>query len=101
MYHSELFGLAAGNFVDGIESFNMHPNHNSVIGFAAAYARDNDLIVTAGTDFHHEGHHGLCAVRTKTLPKDSFEYADILRSKDYVFDISGSIVLPYGYKAYE
>lgn len=88
-------------FIDGIETFNMHPGHNSAIGFAAAYAREHDLIVTAGTDYHHEGHHGLCAVRTKTLPRDSFEYAEILRSRDYLFDLSGSIVVPYGYRAYE
>ena len=54
-------------------------------------------IKTAGSDFHHKGkgHEGVSALRTKTLPKDSFELAKILKSGDYLFEIGGdSIVLP-------
>lgn len=89
--------LAPLDSVDGIESFNCHPGHNSAIGFAARYARDNNLLVSGGTDYHHEGHHGICVMRTKQAIKDSFDLADALRSRDYLFDISGSVVYPYAY----
>jgi len=45
--------------LDGIESFNMHPGHNSRIGIAARFAYENGIsIQTAGSDFHHknQGH---------------------------------------------
>ncbi|MBO5845647.1 MAG: PHP domain-containing protein [Clostridia bacterium] len=89
--------LAPLDSIDGIESFNCHPGHNSAIGVAARYARDNKLIVSGGTDYHHEGHHGICVMRTKQAIKDSFDLADALRSRDYLFDISGSVVYPYAY----
>ncbi len=82
--------------LDGIEAFNMHPNHNSRIGISSVYAKENNLIVTAGTDFHVEGHQGLCAILTKEELKTSHDVARVLLSRDYVFEIGGSIVLPYG-----
>ena len=89
--------LAPLDSVDGIETFNCHPGHNSAIGFAARYARDNNLIVSGGTDYHHEGHHGICVMRTKQELRDSFDVAEALKSRDYLFDISGSVVYPYAY----
>jgi len=84
--------------LDGIEVFNVHPGHNSRIGQAAKYAKDNNFkIKTAGTDYHHPNmnHEGLSAVRTRILPKDSFELAEILKSGDYIIEIGAdSIVLP-------
>jgi len=84
--------------LDGIETYNMHPGHNSRVAMATRYAKDNAIdIVTAGTDFHHlnVGHEGAAALRTKILPNDSFELAKILKSKDYIFEIGdNSIVLP-------
>ena len=41
--------------LDGIEVFNLHPNHNSRIGLAAKYANENNMIATCGSDFHHHG----------------------------------------------
>ena len=40
---------------------------------------------------------GMVALRTKTLPEDSFELADILKSRDYVIEIGGNMIFPYGY----
>ena len=86
------------DLLDGVETFNMHPGHNSRVGLAARFAREHDLIATCGSDFHHpgKGHEGLAAIRTKTLPHDSVELAAILRSRDYLFDFSGTIADPYG-----
>ena len=86
------------SLLDGIETFNMHPGHNSRIGFAARCVKEHDLpIRTVGTDFHHKnrGHEAVSALRCATLPADSFELASLLRSGEYVFEIGeDAIVLP-------
>lgn len=81
-------------YLDGIETFNMHPNHNSRVAFAAQYARKHQLLPTAGTDFHHPGHEGLAALLTEKEMKTSRDIVDLVRSRDYIFEIGGSIVLP-------
>ena len=81
--------------IDGIEVFNMHPHHNSRVGLAARYARDNDLIISGGSDYHDEGWHALCLLRTKDRLRDSYDVAEALRERDVAFDISGNIILPY------
>ena len=81
-------------FVDGIEVFNFHPGHNSRIGIAAKHAKKYEKIITAGTDFHHEGHHCLCAMLTKEPINDSFELAQVLKSRDYLLSVSGIIIEP-------
>lgn len=83
------------NLLDGIESFNMHPHHNSRIGIAAKYAKGfPHFITTCGSDFHNKGQEGLGGILTKTLPQDSFEFANILKSRDFLFNISGNVVIP-------
>ena len=81
--------------IDGIESFNLHPGHNSVLGFAARYVRENGFYATCGSDFHHITHEAVCLVRSNKEMKDSFDIADLIKSKDYLFDLSGHIVFPY------
>lgn len=86
------------SLLDGAETFNMHPGHNAAIGLSVKYAKENGLtITTAGSDFHHLNvkHEGVSALRTRTLPKDSFELAKLLKQGDYLFEIGGeAIVLP-------
>ncbi len=77
--------------IDGIEVFNVHPHHNSRIGLAAQYAKENGLLVTAGTDCHDPGWQALSAIVTKTEIKDSFELADIIKKQDFVISFSGFI----------
>lgn len=89
---------ADAKLLDGVETFNMHPGHNGRIGFAARFAKDNDIkIQTCGSDFHHRGlnHEAVAALRTRILPEDSFAIAEILKSGDYLFEIGeNSLVLP-------
>ena len=80
--------------LDGMEAFNMHPYHNSAIALAEQFAEQHHLIKTMGTDYHHEGHHNLCATRARTLPKDSFEVAELLRTGDFICEMTGTILLP-------
>lgn len=89
--------LAPLDSIDGVETFNCHPVHNSKVAVAARYARDNRLTVSGGTDYHDPGDHGLCMMRSKKKPETSYDIAEILKSHDYLFDIAGSIVFPYGY----
>ena len=85
-------------FLDGIETFNLHPGHNSRVGMASSYVKENNiLITTCGSDFHDEPNYGLALLRSKTLPRDSFELAELIKSRDYLFDISGNIVIPSGF----
>ena len=90
--------LVNPDLLDGIEIYNMHPNHNSRVALATRYAKENNIAIkTIGSDFHHPGvgHEAVSALRTKILPTDSFELAKILRSGDYIFEIGeDSIVLP-------
>lgn len=84
------------SLLDGIETFNMHNGHNSRIGKTVKFAKDEGFkIVTAGSDFHHDGGEGMAALRTAELPDDSYRLADILRGGDYAFEIAeNSIILP-------
>lgn len=89
--------------LDGIETMNMHPNHNSRVAVATRCA-ENVLtnshsnispIVTIGTDLHHKGHEGVSALRTKVLPKTESQLVEILRGRDYIFDVGGCPMIPY------
>lgn len=86
------------DLLDGVETFNMHPGHNSGVAFALKYAKENKFrITTAGSDFHHLNvkHEGTAALRTKELVSDTFELAEVLRKRDYVFELGGeAVILP-------
>lgn len=84
----------APEYLDGIETFNMHLGHNSRVALASKYAKKHGLIPTAGTDFHHPGHEGMTALLTQTEIKTSHDIVKVLRSRDYIFEIGGSILLP-------
>ena len=82
-------------YLDGIETYNMHPVHNGRIALAVQFAKKHPhLITTCGSDFHHDGHEGVGGILAKTLPKDTFQLASLLKSRDYLFNISGNIVIP-------
>lgn len=87
--------LANPESIDGIEVFNMHPGHNSRIGFAAQYAEKHNFIITGGTDYHHWGHEGMISMMTKEKILDSEQLAAVLKSRDYILDISGLKVQLY------
>ena len=73
----------------------MHPHHNSRVGIAAQYARDNGLIISGGSDFHDEGWHALCLLRTEDRLRDSYDVAEALKNRKVAFEMSGNIILPY------
>ena len=88
--------LQPTDHLDGIEAFNMHPNHNSRVAVASRYAREEDMkLITVGTDLHHPGHEGVSSLRAKEIPQDSRALVSLLRSGDYLFEIGGHPLLPY------
>ncbi len=89
--------LAPLDSIDGVESMNMHPNHHAKPSMIFKYAKENNLLVSGGSDFHHKGHHALCLMRTENELKTSFDVANVLKSKQAIFDCSGHIIIPYMY----
>ena len=82
--------------LDGIESMNLHPHHNSRVAIACQYAMEQNFpVVTIGTDLHHWGHEGVSATRTKVLPENETELVALLRSRDYLFEVGGCLMQPY------
>ena len=81
------------DLLDGVEVFNMHPNHNSRVAVAEKYAEKNGKIKTMGTDYHHLNHDNLCATRAPYLPQNEKELIKLLRSEDYIFEIGDRIIL--------
>ena len=86
--------LAPLDSIDGIETFNMHPGHNSRVAVACRYAAEHSLLVSGGTDYHHPGHHAMCLMRTNERVHDSYDIARILKTKEFLFDLSGALVIP-------
>ena len=82
-------------YLDGIEVFNFHQDHNSKLGFSKLYANEHDLIICGGSDFHSLGQEALLLLRTKNRLRDSYDVADALRSRDILFELAGSLILPY------
>lgn len=83
-------------YLDGIESMNFHPNHNSRNSTSAMYAKENNIdICVGGSDFHEDGHYNSSALLTlaKKAPTDSFDLAKLLKSKDYLFLIGDNHVI--------
>lgn len=88
--------LVSPECLDGIETMNMHPNHNSRVAVATRYAMEKEYpVITIGTDLHHPGHEGISALRTKVLPETEGRLVELLRSKDYIFEVGGCPMLPY------
>lgn len=83
--------------VDGVETFNCHPGHNPRIPFACRFARENGLLVTGGSDFHEVGRHGTCLTRSKHKIRDSYDVAELIKSRDFILDVFGHTVFPYNY----
>ena len=81
------------DLLDGMEGFNLHPKHNGKVSMSADYAFQHGKMMTVGTDYHHAGHEGFCATRTRILPQNTAELVEILKKEDFVIDIGGKIVL--------
>ena len=88
--------LANPECLDGIETMNLHQDHNSRVAIAIRYAWEKKFpVVTIGTDLHHIGHEGTSALRTRVLPENESQLVELLRSGDYLFEVGGCPMLPH------
>ena len=86
--------LAPTDAIDGIEVFNLHPTQHSATAYAAQYAKKHNMIISGGSDCHIKSATALCLLCTQTRIRDSYDIADALKSKQYVFDCSGYFIIP-------
>lgn len=71
------------DLIDGVEVHNANPRHNSFNELAWKYAKAHSLLMLSGSDCHEPGDQGRGGVICECLPKDSFEFAKIIREQRY------------------
>ena len=93
--HRDTCHFMDASLMDGME-LNYNPNEEAGVTHAGLYIRNNRIpIVVAGSDLHEKKQLNACALRAKTLPKDGAELVQLLKSKDYIFEIGGVPMFPY------
>lgn len=70
-------------FIDGAETYNLHPGHNSRNDLGLRYALENNLMQVSGSDTHHQTHALRGGIITDVLPDDVFALRDLLLSGNY------------------
>lgn len=70
-------------YLDGVEVLNANPRHNSHNDLAYEYGKRYNLPMTAGSDCHRVGDEGLTGIQSSFLPKDTFEFAELICSRNY------------------
>ena len=67
-------------YVHGIEVYNPHPSFDSRIPDAIRLARENDKIMTSGSDFHVNGQAGAAGMIIPDHIQDQFMLRDFLKT---------------------
>jgi hypothetical protein len=71
-------------YLDGVEVLNAHPRHDSRNDLALHYAQVHHLsIQTAGSDCHQTPDIARSGILSDTLPADTHEFAQLLRSGSF------------------
>ena len=75
-------------YLDGIEIYNAHPEHNSRNDVAERtyrmqHQKRPSFIATAESDCHNVSHEGRAGILSSKLPQDGAELVSLLRSGDY------------------
>lgn len=83
--HPFRFGMCVVNpsHLDGIETFNGHPGHNSNNDIAAAWAAKYGLLTSCGTDHHDESHPASCGILTDKPVRDRETLLEVLRAQSF------------------
>ncbi len=74
--------VIAADSLHGVEVYNMNPRHDSRNDLALNFAKENNLLATAGSDYHQIGDEARAAVSFTERIRSSSELAAILRA-DY------------------
>lgn len=85
--------------IDGIETMNTLSTHNSRPILASKAASENpEYITISGSDCHFRESAGCASILTETLPKDSLELAEVLKTKRVLHEYSGAITIPPSFR---
>lgn len=73
------------SFLDGVEAYNANVRHfdDNFNDKAMEFAKENRLIMLAGSDCHRLEDIGVSGILSDTLPEDSFSYARLIRSRNF------------------
>lgn len=66
------------DFLMGAEVYNGHPNHSNNNSAALLFAKQNNLIMTAGSDFHEEAQLCRAGIYFDELPSNSKQLAEYI-----------------------
>lgn len=69
--------------LDGVEVQNMNHHHDNRNDLALAFARENGLLETSGSDCHEIAHIGNGGILVAELPEDDRALVALLRSRNY------------------
>jgi hypothetical protein len=83
--HPFRFGMTTTNpqNLDGVESHNGHPHHNSNNDIATAWAKKYGLLCSAGSDYHHERDNPTSGILTEKPIQSQEELLSALRSGSF------------------
>lgn len=84
--------LMPTELLDGVEVYNMHPNHNSRNALAAQYALEfKEGIFTCGTDYHHAGQDSLSALLSEDIPDSESALVRTMRDNP-IYKVGSSVI---------
>ncbi len=79
----EMCSRADPKYLHGAEVYNGHAGHNSHNDLALAFAEENGLIPTAGSDCHYIGAVGTACVCFDKMPETTKDIVECLKSGAY------------------
>lgn len=71
------------NLLDGVEVFNLNLRHESHNSQALDFAKEHNLLMTAGSDCHRPYNVGQAGIIVETLPSDEFSLREMIRTESY------------------
>ncbi len=74
-------------FLDGVEVYNGHPEHDSRNHLALEFARTCGLRESSGSDFHREHHCARGGLLLERLPRDEKDFAAMLLKGDGIVSL--------------
>ena len=75
---------AIASYLDGIETYNAHPRHDSRNWLAEEYAQDHKYLIRfSGSDCHQLPDIGRSGILVEKLPANEIELADLIKTEAF------------------
>lgn len=78
-------------YMDGIEAFNLHPNHTQPYPEFVSMARASGKIITSGSDFHFRGGEALGGVIVGDEVKNINDFVNALKKGEYELILTDAV----------